>query len=94
MAVLDTQVMTEFSANLNSFNKAINGAKSEIDALLKTPGIESERITEELISLKTKLDSMSAKWDELSEKFHSELNISIEEGTQFQKAIEATLETN
>lgn len=94
MAVLDTQVMTEFSANLNSFNNAMNGAKSDIENLLRTPGIESERITEELTSLKTKLDSMSAKWGELSEKFRKELNISIESAEQFKKAIEATLETN
>ena len=94
MAVLDTQKMTEFASNLNSFNQAMNGARNEIETLLKTPGIESERITEELISLKTKLDSMSEKWTELSEKFHKELNISIESADQFKKAIEVTLESN
>ncbi len=94
MAVLDTEIMAEFSDNLNLFNRSMNGANFEINDLLKRPGIKSDRIDEELSVLKGKLENLSAKWDELSEKIHKELNISIEEANKFQKDIEATLESN
>ena len=93
MSVIDTKVMTEFSGDLNSFNNAMSGAKTDVEKLLRTPGIESERINEEILNLKNELDKISAKWNELSEKFQKELNISIESADRFKEAIDKTLQT-
>ena len=92
--VLDPKVMTEFSANLGTFNKAMKAAGTEIETILRTPGIESENITAELNNLKTKLENMSAKWDEIADRFNKNLNISIADAERLQTNIKATLETN
>ena len=90
--IIDPKVMTEFSANLEVFNKAIAAANAEIDTLLGTPGIESQAITQELTSLKTKLSELSTKWDDIAARFNKNLNISIEEANRFQQKIQETIE--
>ena len=94
MAVIDSKTLTEFSANLGSFNSAMRSANMEIETLLGNPGIQSDEITAELTSLKTKLDSLSAKWNELASDFNKHLNISLEEAEKLHKNIAATLSTN
>ena len=94
MAVIDVKTMTEFAANLGLFNKAMHSANIEIESLLNNPGIQSEEITAELTSLKAKLDTMSASWDELADEFNKHLNVSLEEAENLHKNIQATLSTN
>ena len=91
--IIDPKVMTEFSANLGVFNKAMKSADTEIDSLLNTPGIESEEITTQLRALKTKLAEMSTKWDDIADRFNKNLNISIEEAERLQSGIKSALET-
>lgn len=91
--VIDPKVMTEFSENLNSFGKSMVDAHSEIEDLLRKPGIESSNITQEIHDLKTKLLDIGNKWNELSSQFHKNLNISIDEANKLQMKLTDTLST-
>lgn len=94
MAVIDVNTMVNFAANLGTFNKAINASNAEIEGLLNRPGIESEEITAELTSLRNKLNTLQAKWDELANDFNKHLNVSMEEAEKLHQNIQATLNTN
>lgn len=94
MAVIDVKTIVNFAANLGTFNKAMNAANTEIEALLNTPGIQSEEITEELTRLKTKLNTLSATWDQLATDFNKHLNLTFEEVEKLHQNAKATLETN
>ena len=94
MAVIDVKTMTEFSSNLGLFNKAMHAANIEIESLLNKPGIQSEEITAELTSLRNKLNTLQAKWDELADDFNKHLNVSMEEAEKLHQNIQATLNTN
>lgn len=92
--VVNTQKMTEFAGNLAKFNKAMASANTEIDVLLNTPGIENEKITSELQTLKTKLSTMSSDWNRIANEARKNLNLSIESLEETQAKIIKTLGTN
>ena len=94
MAVIDVKTMMQFDMNLRLFNSAMHAANNEIEGLLNNPGIQSEEITMELTRLKTKLNTLSATWDQLASDFSKHLNISLEEAEKLHKNIKATLETD
>ena len=91
MAFLDTNVMNAFKLDLNVFTKALVSSQNEIEALLRKPGIQSDIITPELESIKSKLDELSRTWIEIANSAEKSLGISIEEADKLRTGIENVL---
>ena len=94
MAVIDVKTMVEFTANLGAFNNAMHNANIEIESLLNKPGIDSEEIKVELNILRSKLNALQGKWDELANDFNKHLNVSLEEAEKLHQNIQNVLNTN
>ena len=90
--ILDPKIMIEFVSNLDTFNKAMKAANTEVDTLLNKPGIDSQALTVNLTNIKRKLSELSAKWDSIADDARKNLNISIEEAQKLQEKMISTTE--
>lgn len=90
--ILDPKIMIEFVSNLDTFNKAMKAANTEVDTLLNKPGIDSQALTVNLTNIKRKLSELSAKWDSIADDARKKLNISIEEAQKLQEKMISTTE--
>ncbi len=92
MTEINLDFMLEFQGNLHTFTSALQQANENCaDLITKRPGFSSEEFTAKLMEMKNKLNSLTEKWQEISQNAENHIGQTVGEIKARKDAIERTL---